>query len=115
MGLCVAAGSCEVKHIQPLHCSPCVSADVSIGFVVDSLEVTEDVGTFQVCVDASTTEYEGDIEVTLSYEDGTAQGTGGSTIVSQARCFSQKRGKISGNYCVFHSPYVRPEGENAIS
>ena len=51
-----------------------VHTDMTVGFVDDMLEVMEDVGQFPICVNASTSNYEGDFELTLTYESNTAQG-----------------------------------------
>lgn len=48
--------------------------DLIIGFVDDVIEIAEDVDTIQVCVNASTANFVGVVEVTLKYESITAQG-----------------------------------------
>lgn len=44
-------------------------------FVDDSIEVAEDMGAVQVCVDTSTPGFVGEIDITLEYDAITAQGT----------------------------------------
>ena len=60
-------------------------AELAIGFDNDAVEVSENIGLLEVCLEASTGDFFGSVDVDLTFESATAQG---STNYSSYRLFN---------------------------
>ena len=69
----ICTGKVTASHVGDSYVIMCFP-DLRISFAEPSLQVSEEDGTVEVCIEADTGNFVTPVEVTLTYEDGTAEG-----------------------------------------